>query len=226
MMKTKVIFALILASSGLSGCVGGGGGSSVPENRGLDSIHQPVVSRADFVFDIPAEGGAVYPADASRLSSWMDALKVGYGDRLSIDTNGLYDTANLRQLVNTLAARKGLLVDLAAPVTAGEIAPGSARVVVSRMQARVDGCPDWRRTDGYDPKGNVSSNFGCATNRNLSAMIADPADLVSGKTTEDPAAASYKSGAAQGNRNQTGSSAAGAAGGTSSSGSTKKSGGN
>jgi pilus assembly protein CpaD len=75
-------------------------------------------------------------------------------------------------------------------VTTGEVSPGSVRIVVSRTTASVPGCPNW---EGPDRLSTTSSNYGCAMNSNLAAMIADPNDLVLGQTgsgTSDPTTAS------------------------------------
>jgi pilus assembly protein CpaD len=54
-------------------------------------------------------------------------------------------------------------------------------VVVTRSKASVPSCPDF--TTDHDRNYNASnhSNYGCATNSNLAAMIADPEDLVRGR---------------------------------------------
>jgi len=74
-----------------------------------------------------------------------------------------------------------LLIDAAAPVTSGEIAPGKVRVVVSRTSANVPSCPDWSDKAGNDLNSNTMSNYGCAINSNLAAMVANPEDLVYGQ---------------------------------------------
>ena len=62
---------------------------------------------------------------------------------------------------------------------AGAIPPGIVRVIASRATASVPNCPDWG--DKLAPSVATSPNFGCATNSNLAAMIADPNDLVLGQ---------------------------------------------
>ena len=81
-----------------------------------------------------------------------------------------------------LAARHGLLVSDDAPVTAGTIAPGAARVVVSRSTATVPGCPDWSTKSDTNLNNATYSNYGCATNSNMAAMVADPEHLLHGAT--------------------------------------------
>lgn len=172
-MKTARNTLLLGIALGLSACG--------TENRGLSSVHQPVVQRTDYVYDVAGAGG-LEQTDVKRLAGWFEALKIGYGDRVSVDSSSAGDTRAARDAVAALAARYGLLLDETAPVTSGEIAPGNVRVVVSRVTASVPNCPDWSRASQPDMTGHASSNYGCATNSNLAAMIANPEDLISGRS--------------------------------------------
>lgn len=149
-------------------------------NPSLYSVKQPVVQRTDYVIDLNS-GNGVSPRELERLSDWFETLGVDYGDRISVDT-GSYDDARARQDVASVAARYGLLLSRGVPVTAGSVQPGSVRVVVSRSEAYVPGCPDWSEAPEIGNRITTASNFGCATNSNLAAMIADPNDLVRGRT--------------------------------------------
>ena len=150
-----------------------------PPNRGMGSVHQPVVTRTDFVYDMVAARDTLDPFEAGRLTGWFDSLQLRYGDRVSVDTQGLGNGS--RDAVAVLAARYGLLLDAIAPMTQGAVAPGSVRVIVSRMAASVLGCPDFSRVGTSELGGATQSNYGCATNATLAAMIADPRDLLSGR---------------------------------------------
>jgi pilus assembly protein CpaD len=155
-------------------------------NRGLDSVHQPVVTRTDYVFDVSSAGSHLAPGEPQRLAGWMASLRLGYGDRVSVDDptgsgNGVRDD------VQTQLGRYGLFVAENAPPTSAPIAPGMVRVVVSRMKATVPGCPDFSRVSGIEFDSNTSSNQGCAMNSNFAAMVANPADLVRGKPGADAA---------------------------------------
>src|SRR5687767_7770862 len=120
-------------------------GACEPVNRGLESTNQPVVNRTDYVFDVRAAGlDSPSSADAMRLAAWFDSLELGYGDGVSIDESAAY-SGRSRDVVAAVAARHGLLLSDAAPVTAGAIEPGSVRVVISRSVAGVPHCPNWDR---------------------------------------------------------------------------------
>lgn len=55
--------------------------------------------------------------------------------------------------------------------------------IVAGGVARVPNCPDWS-SQGKDSAASTDSNYGCAVNSNLAAMIADPADLLRGRRAE------------------------------------------
>ena len=90
-----------------------------------------------------------------------------------------------------MVERRGLLLSRDAPVTTGAVPEGYLRVVVTRASASVPGCPNWDSKSSLNPVNATSSNYGCATNSNLAAMVADPNDLIKGTrdTGHDPLAA-------------------------------------
>ncbi len=163
-------------------------------NRGLESIHQPVVERNDYSFDVATSGNGLAPEETQRLAGWMASMRLGYGDRIAVDDPSGYGREATRDAVSALAARYGLLVSDVVPVTTGTLPQGTARVVVTRMRASVPGCPDHSRVGGVDFNANTSSNYGCATNASLAAMVARPEDLVRGQPGADTidAATSFK----------------------------------
>lgn len=155
-------------------------------NRSLYSVHQPVVTRDNYTIDVTLDaGGAMSAAEKARVGDWFDALGLGYGDRIAIDYGSGYASGAAKAQVADLAATHGMLLNPTAPVTTGDIAPGSARIVVTRSTASVPGCPDWSDNSETNFKGRTHSNFGCATNSNMAAMIADPEDLVRGRESGD-----------------------------------------
>ncbi|MDB5698795.1 MAG: pilus assembly protein CpaD, partial [Alphaproteobacteria bacterium] len=112
------------------------------------------------------------------------------GDRIAVEDQ--YAGAGAREEIARVAADYGLLLSNAAPITAGAVQPGLVRVVVSRMTASVPNCPNWRQSHLPGAPVSTASEYGCATNSNLAAMIADPNDLVlghEGAVHGDPATA-------------------------------------
>lgn len=152
---------------------------SADSNRGLESVRQPVVQRTSFVFDVSTlPGGGLAVSEQRRLAGWLDALDLGYGDRVSLDDP--VDSDQTRTSVEQVAGRFGILLAEVAPVTEGDIAPGTARVVVSRTEASVPGCPDWSAKIDNKLNNATSPGYGCAVNSNMAVMVANKEDLVHG----------------------------------------------
>lgn len=177
MSARSLLLAALPSTLLLSACAGVG-----TQNRGLESIHQPIVARQDFVLDVRTSGDGLAAGEAGRLQGWLAAMRLGYGDKIAVDDPSGY--RGVREDVAQSVAGFGLLLSEDRPVTGAPVAPATARVVVSRMTASVPGCPDWSRTAQGNFNQHTSSNFGCATNSNLAAMIANPEDLLQGRGSE------------------------------------------
>lgn len=55
--------------------------------------------------------------------------------------------------------------------------------VVTPNGAQVPNCPNWS-SSGLDSAAMTDANYGCSVNSNLAAMVADPMDLIHGKSDE------------------------------------------
>ena len=85
-----------------------------------------------------------------------------------------------REAVGQLTGKYGLLLGDEAPVTPGYVNAGTARIIVTRAKATVPGCPDWSARSDVNLNNATSSNYGCATNSNIAAMVANPDHLLKG----------------------------------------------
>jgi pilus assembly protein CpaD len=175
-MNRKTYPILLALGLTVSACAGD------PRSAGLESVHQPVVARSDYALDVASSGSGLAPAEAARLVGWFDAIRLGYGDQVAVDIGGNYDDGDTKRAIAGIAARYGLLLTENPAPTAGDIAPGAVRVVVSRFKASVPGCPEWKGSKIETFSNRQSSNYGCATNSNLAAMVANPVDLVRGQS--------------------------------------------
>lgn len=154
-------------------------------NRTVDSVHQPVVSHAAYVFDVQAgSGGGLTPNEAIRLNDWFVSIGLGYGDDIAIVTDGGYYSPALRDDIGDVVARRGLLVAEDSSAEAGQAPAGSVRLIVRRATASVPGCPDWSAKQETNGALGTTSNFGCGVNGNWAAMVANPEDLVRGQGTD------------------------------------------
>lgn len=169
--------SLLLLASVTAGACSYTPGEPAPQ-RGVASVNVPVVTRADYAYDVAAPGGSIPPSEEARLDAWFRGLQLGYGDSISVD-GPMADVA--RADVARIAGRYGLLTSAGAPVTAGAIPDGAVRVVVSRTRASVPNCPNWSEETAPNYNNRMFSNYGCAVNSNLAAMIANPEDLVYGR---------------------------------------------
>ncbi len=187
-MRFPILLGAVAISATLTGCSTSDGGMS----RSLESVHQPVIRNANYVFDVDTTSGMLTPSDAQRVSDWLQAMNVRYGDRIAIDeSNGAAPRVAIDNIAALLSSR-GMLLSDAAPITQGTIAPGNMRIVLSRASARVPGCPDWSDTSTANYNNRSSSNYGCATNANMASMVADANDLIRGNSAgaSDPLTAS------------------------------------
>ncbi len=180
MRNTKILIAAA-ASISLAGCAANSLGTA---NTSMYSIHQPVVERTNYAIDLRNDGAGIAPAEQTRLADWFDVLGLGYGDRVAIDYGDSYSDDAATTAVANIAAARGILLQDIAPVTGGPVAPGLLRVVVTQSKASVPSCPDWSTDHDRNYNASNHSNYGCATNSNLAAMVADPEDLVRGRQNE------------------------------------------
>ncbi|PNU03033.1 pilus assembly protein CpaD [Novosphingobium guangzhouense] len=168
--STAIALALGLS---LAGCGG------IPENRSMYSVHQPVVTKSDYRIDVTSSGDGLAYGEQARLAGWFEAVGLKYGDHISIDDPNM--SGATRSAIATVADRYGVVLDDATAPT-GTVPAGTARITISRAKAHVPGCPDWSAKSDFNPGNATSTNYGCAINSNLAAMVANPEDLVHGQT--------------------------------------------
>jgi pilus assembly protein CpaD len=175
------IRALSVATAAAAFLLGAGPAHAGAINRSVDSVHQPIVDRTDYVLDVVAQPDGLVRSEADRLAGWFDGLGLGYGDTITLDDPLGWHDARAQDGIGAVVARYGMLVAHdAAPITVGHPAPGTIRVVVSRAMAHVEGCPNYSHGNFAEYASSSTSNYGCATASNLATMIANPQDLVEG----------------------------------------------
>ena len=76
-LSLKTLSALAMLALPLAAC------TSDSPNRGVESVHQPVVSHAAYTFDVMAGAGdTLPPAEAARLNDWFVSIGLGYGEHM------------------------------------------------------------------------------------------------------------------------------------------------
>ena len=66
-MKRAPSLAAIAFGLALAGCG--------PVNRGVVSVHQPVVTRADYTLDVGVDANGLRYGEGRRLTAWFDSLR-------------------------------------------------------------------------------------------------------------------------------------------------------
>jgi pilus assembly protein CpaD len=178
MLKSKFLIAAMLGLP-LAGC------GAIGANTSVYSANQPVVERTNYAIDVNSDGNyGIAGNEKVRLNEWLDAMQLGYGDRIAIDYGDGYANAAAAQTVADMAAERGVIMTDTAPLTAGRVAAGTYRVVVTRSSASVPNCPNWSKTTEANYNAATNPNYGCSINGNMAAMIADPEDLVRGRSSD------------------------------------------
>ncbi|MXO74893.1 pilus assembly protein CpaD [Altererythrobacter aerius] len=179
-MTIKRTFAGTLALGvglALSGC----NSPASVANRSLDSVNQPVVARTSYTLDLNTGYDGLPFSEQQRLAGWFDTMNLRYGDRIAVEDP--QSSGVTRDAVAAIAARHGLLLSDGAPITPGQVQPGTARVVITRLTASVPGCPDWSKKYDRNYANATSPGYGCAVNSNIAAMVANPEDLLRGQAS-------------------------------------------
>jgi pilus assembly protein CpaD len=181
MSRPIIIAAVSALGLALAGCAAQPRNLSPANNTSLYSLHQPVVEHSNFVFDVASRDDGVPAGEQARLAAWFDSIGLAYGDHVTIDEPVGYASGAARRDIAKVAAEHGLLVaEDGAPMTEGRVPPGFVRIVASRATASVPGCPEWS-DPGIESPTRTGTNYGCAMNSNLAAMIANPDDLIRGR---------------------------------------------
>lgn len=132
---------------------------------------------------------AIDETERLRLQQFLARHDAGYGDTLLIGArgNGIAGASVRRagrreSLVSAEIRKLKLPTGLLPHTGATGKWDGSVKVVLGRYVVIPPKCPDWsKRADG-DSANRPSSNFGCANTTNLGLMVANPGDLVRGRT--------------------------------------------
>lgn len=197
---------LSLLSLGLGACA-----PSLGPQKNLGWIEasspkQLEVDRAEYRHSVyfPTDRSTIPRSERARLLSFLEKVQPGGRDSIRLEGHAderaseLYNlelAASRNERVEALLREVGLG---SLPVTAvayGEAVPAvpstgpaawrlnrRVELILERHLVTLPACPDWSRESGTDFSNQPHSNFGCATQTNLGLMVAEPKDLVRGRT--------------------------------------------
>ena len=142
------------------------------------------VQLASFDHDIYFAPGAksLTSAQAAGLTNFLSTSGIGEGDIVTVEGSAKSALVAARRAA-VIGELKLLRID-AVSATDRKLATNSVRVHADHAVATAPACPDWHKPEADEPNNVTSSNYGCATESNLAAMIVNPADLVKPKAND------------------------------------------
>jgi len=122
----------------------------------------------------------------TALDSFLNSIEAGYGDVIMLD--GPEASPDRVKALETYVRSRGLVY--AGTSTLGaKPQSGSVILYVERYLVTTPNCNYWPEVTSGQEKNNDSLFHGCSTTINLGLMIADPRDLIAGKSSRNSTAA-------------------------------------
>lgn len=176
----------VLLSGAVAGCMQSGPRFEAPFMLANPSERHPIlVSNTQARLDIPVYAGSygLTRSQESQLYSFLADYKRSRGSELIIAAPVGGDERATRAVftdVKRVLRGRGFTQDM---VVLQSYSPGyksarAIRLTYDRFVAEGPTCPDWSENLAYDPNNMPYPNMGCATQRNLAAMVANPRHLV------------------------------------------------
>ncbi len=179
MKRALGIVGITVMSFGLSACLQDKANWS--QN---DTIKRNSVTLHHLTHDLQfaADQTGITDAQAAELNRFLARSMAGYGDTFTIDSASDPASEDRREAIASYLRARGLEVSLQPAAFGGSVAPNAVRLILNRYVVTPPPCPDWRKPATTDFNNQVGSNFGCATETNLGLMVANPRDLVAGRS--------------------------------------------
>lgn len=177
---------LLLSASGLAACQGGGTTGSLPTDN-YRSRYPIVLREAPETLDIPVGRGSAglapsvrdnvraFAAKASAEATGTVVIMAPAGTQNEAAATSIAVQAE-RQAV-TAGLSRGMVERRRYAVADPEI-DAPVRLAFLRMKAEAPPCGQWTEQAVQDSNNGETVEFGCATQANLAAMIANPYDLI------------------------------------------------
>ncbi len=157
----------------------------VEKARNTEAPNAIVVSETTSSHTVRYRAGVDEPdaAQITGLNNFLIGADVERGDRILIERAASPADDMRASILADAMARKGLLPAMS---EAASVPQGELHIVIHRYVATAPGCPNWTKAPGNDFDNTMHSDFGCATASNLAAMVADPHDLLTGRSMGPP----------------------------------------
>jgi pilus biogenesis lipoprotein CpaD len=205
--RWRPLLGTSLLALGLAACAPANLGPQ--QNLGWTAAGSPKqleVERAEYRHAVyfETDRAALGGVEQDRLLAFLASARPGPRDTIRLEGHADERASDLYNV--ELASRRAARVrdflreqgyaDVGVTASAfGEVLPAAAgtgpdswrenrrvELVLERYLVTLPPCPDWSRESGTDFANQPHSNFGCATQTNLGLMVAEPRDLVRGRT--------------------------------------------
>jgi pilus assembly protein CpaD len=171
-MKIRFYPIALPLALAFAGCVTDYTKSEAPNNLTVDGAER----RVELSF-VP---GSARLAPADAIDRLVAIGEIRPSDRVTIAAAGYPALAEQRTaVISRELLRYGIVAD-ALPL---ETVPANHAIIgIGRYTVTLPPCPNWSSSPGAEYTNAYYSNWGCAAATNLGLMVANPADLVSGRT--------------------------------------------
>jgi len=177
----------VALAAGLAGC----GGFNGIEDAQYDANYTHPISVETDVATLNVGVVAGQPGLAPSERSAIEAFAAAYRQRghgpLTISTPSGSPNAGAAAValsdVRDILAENGVTSLAYTPYRASGADNGAPLILsFKHYVAKPTACGDWSMDYAFDPSNRLPPNHGCATQNNLAAMVADPADLAGPRT--------------------------------------------
>ena len=153
--------------------------SEYTETEAPKQIHVDYVRLSHVVTFAPGKA-ELAKGESEKLMAFLGNAQVGSEDHVYLEpANENQLTASRIGEISREMDRRGV----GAQTLPAGLEPGDRmKIIVERYVVTPPDCPNWTTPTPGDHSNQVSSNFGCSDASNLARMVADPRDLVVGRT--------------------------------------------
>ena len=181
-MTNRAFFLSVCASFGLvlAGCSSG-------DDTTLAPMVQPKQLKVDYTelkqpVDFVHGSAKLATGEGDRLRAFLTSSGITPDDHVYLEAAS--DDRLAAQRIGTLSReldQRGIGAKVL-PASERDVGVDSLLVKVERYVVTLPNCPDWTKSPYADHQNEVASNYGCATVTDFGLMVADPRDLVVGRT--------------------------------------------
>ncbi|HUC65543.1 MAG TPA: CpaD family pilus assembly lipoprotein [Stellaceae bacterium] len=122
------------------------------------------------------------PGEGERLRAFLSSSGVTADDHVYLETAS--DDRLAAQRIGSVSReldQRGIGAKVL-PASERDVGADSLLVKVERYVVTLPNCPDWTKSPYQSHDNQVASNYGCTTATDFGLMVADPRDLVVGRT--------------------------------------------